>query len=241
MTVLDLITQAMKAIGVISSSETPSADEASDGLFVLNGMLDSWNTERLSIYTINAAVYDLVPQQLKYTIGPVGADFTAPRPVRIQNANIILNDNVPPVRVPITLLDDDQWSAISLQLVPSTIPQKLYNDGSFPNSNLYLWGQPSSGLQLELYTWSQITGFTDYTDDFTLPPGYQEAVLYNLAVRLALTFGSAAVSSLSVISPLAQAAKARIQSLNCVTPVMSADQGIMGTNRASTFNIFTGQ
>jgi hypothetical protein len=240
-TVLDIITDAMKNLGVISGSEVPDASEASDGLRTLNRMLDSWNTERLNIYTINAAVYDLTPQQMIYTIGPTAADFITNRPQRIESANIILNYNAPPIRVPLELLDDDQWAAIKLQQVPSTIPQRLYNDGSFPNSNLYLWGQPTAGLQLELYTWQMLSGFTDLTTTVAFPPGYEEAIVYNLALRMGPLFGSPVAEILPVITTFAQDSKRKIQSLNCQAPIMAADEAVMSVNRASTFNVFTGE
>ena len=242
-TVLDLVTAALKNLGVISGTETPSADAAEDGFDTLNRMIDSWNSEPLNIYTISSAIYDLTPGQLLYTIGPTATDFITTRPQSIENANIILNYNVPPVRVPLQLLDDDQWASIKLQSVPNTIPQMLYNDGSFPNSNLYLWGQATAGLQLELYTWSLLTGFEALTDDVSFPPGYEEAILYNLAVRLAPMFGSPAAAALPQVSQLAQSAKKRIQSMNCKAVTMAADSAVMSVNKSSTasqFNIYTG-
>jgi hypothetical protein len=176
-----------------------------------------------------------------YQIGPTAADFVATRPQRINNANIILPTTIP-TRYALELIDDDQWAAIKQQLVPSNIPQKLYNDGSFPNSNLYLWGQPSAGLQLELYTWQLLSGYVALTDIVAFPPGYEEAVLYNLAVRLAPMFGSAALAQLPAIETLASNAKARIQTMNCESPLMSADPAATSGNGFLTrFNYMTGE
>jgi len=41
-TARDMITRSLRAIGVLHSTETPSADEALDGLSALNDMLNSW-------------------------------------------------------------------------------------------------------------------------------------------------------------------------------------------------------
>src|ERR1017187_6810782 len=181
-TVLDLITASLKNLGVLSGIEVPTADAAADGLVTLNRMLDSWNTESLNIYTVSIAAYPLNAGQMIYNIGPTGADFVAVRPQKINNANIILTGTTT-TRLPLDLLNDDQWAAIRQQTVQSNIPSALYDDGSYPNANLYLWGQPSIGLQLELFTWQLLTGFVNLTDPIIFPPGYEEAVLYNLSMR----------------------------------------------------------
>lgn len=239
-TVLDLITDSLKNLGVISGTETPSADEAQDGLNALNRMLDSWNAERLMIYTISSAAYNLNPGQMVYQIGPGAVDFDTVRPQKIKNANIILTNVSPNTRIPLDLLDDDQWASIRQQQVQSNIPSALYNDGSYPISNLYLWGQPQAGLQLELYTWSLLTGFPDIDQEVSLPPGYQEAVLYNLAVRMAPQMGTRALGALSVIQPLADAAKARVKAMNNQTPLMIADPAVRSNTAKTRFNIYTG-
>ena len=45
----------MRLIGALASGETLPADEAADGLMILNQMLDSWLAERLMAFT--SAVY----------------------------------------------------------------------------------------------------------------------------------------------------------------------------------------
>ena len=152
-TVLDLITDSMLEIGALGTGETPTNEEAQQCLNRLNRMLNSWNTERLTIYTISIAAYNLVANQQTYTIGP-GGFFNAPRPQKIEQANIILAGTDPPTRQPLSLFDDNMWSQIRVQNVPYTIPQALYNDGGFPLSTLYLWGYPTG----ESSSWNFIPG-----------------------------------------------------------------------------------
>lgn len=234
---IDIITRALKKIGAIAVGEAPDAQEAQDGLDALNSMLGSWNTQRNIIYTITIAQYDLVSNQQTYTIGP-GGDFDAPRPQSIETANLILNYLNPVVRVPMDLLNDQQWAAIRVQQIPNSIPQLLYNDGAYPLSTLYLWGFPSQNLQLELYTWQALSTFPSISTDVVLPPGYEEALVYNLAVRLAPDYerpvrpdvAAIAVSSLAVV-----------KSLNSPDPLMIPDAAVLGTNVKNGFNYQTGE
>jgi len=41
----DIITRAMKDIGALASDENPTADEAQDGLDMLNDMIAQWSNE----------------------------------------------------------------------------------------------------------------------------------------------------------------------------------------------------
>ena len=48
-TASDQINGALRLIGQLAESEVPSAATAQDALSALNQMIDSWNTERLSV------------------------------------------------------------------------------------------------------------------------------------------------------------------------------------------------
>lgn len=90
MTAQQIITDALTLIGEIGRGQTPNTEELQHGLDVLANLLDSWSTERLSLYTVKRVRFTLVPLQQDYTIGPTGADFTNERPVLIQTAIIVL-------------------------------------------------------------------------------------------------------------------------------------------------------
>lgn len=50
---IDLVSRALQIIGVLASQEVPSQDETALGLDALNGLLDTWHTERLYIRQID--------------------------------------------------------------------------------------------------------------------------------------------------------------------------------------------
>ena len=45
----DQINRALRLLGVLAEGETPSAAVSQDCLMALNQMIESWNTERLSV------------------------------------------------------------------------------------------------------------------------------------------------------------------------------------------------
>src|SRR5687767_849521 len=89
-TAQDIITRAMKALGALGTSETPTASEANDGLEALNTMLDSWAGEELASYQVLEQTVILTVGKSQYTIGTVGTpDINADRPTNIVQAYIM--------------------------------------------------------------------------------------------------------------------------------------------------------
>jgi hypothetical protein len=78
-TPFDIITRAMKDIGALAAGEVPTADEAQDGLDLLNDMLAQWSNENMMVYYKTEIIFPCVQNQIQYTIGPggnVGSTFT---------------------------------------------------------------------------------------------------------------------------------------------------------------------
>lgn len=92
-TVRDLIRSAMRLISVKAAGEVPTAEEEQDGLYSLNTMLDSWNTERLMVSVLDREEFTLTPGLGTYTMGP-GADFDVARPTKIEYAEIDTSDTL---------------------------------------------------------------------------------------------------------------------------------------------------
>lgn len=58
MTTLDIIRRAMRSIGVLRHSESPSASEAADALDTLNDMLNAWIHDGIDLEYLNVALTD---------------------------------------------------------------------------------------------------------------------------------------------------------------------------------------
>lgn len=235
MTWLDLIRSSLRLIGELGPGRTITANStpAVDAGFVLNAILDSANADRLNIFTISNASYNLTAGQQSYTIGASG-NFNTTRPQKIESANLILSGNL---RQPLKLINDQQFASIKLQSVQSTIPQYLYNDGNYPLSTLFLYPVPSANLQLELWTWQLLSQITDITATASLPPGYADFLRFRLAVRLAAEWGKPLRPD---VVELANQAERNIQRGNLPAPLMACDGGVLN-GRGGQFNYLTGE
>lgn len=179
---------AMRKAGItLAPGRTPSLDQFQDALDECNRMIGGWNCERPKIYTVRIDELALTTAK-EYTIGidPAGqsiADFNVPRPQEIIKANILF-PTTPVVRREMQIFEDDEWAAIVLQDIPSGVPLALFNDGAYPFSTISIWPQATAGYILELYTWESLPKFATTSDAVTLPDGYEDCIVLNLACRL---------------------------------------------------------
>lgn len=229
---VNLISSSLRLIGVLASGETASGAEAADGLDILNDMIDSWNTERLMVFTIQRQVFSLTSGVQDYTMG-TGGDFNVDRPARIERAGIIsLTNPSQPLELPIDYLTDAQWQNIPVKNIQSALSTKVWDDQNFPLRGLHYWPIPNTAIDATLYTWTALTQFADLVTDYTFPPGYAKALRYNLALDLAPEYGREVPASVAAQAVLSKAA---IQSLNHPTLDLRCDPAVVSPDKR-TYN-----
>lgn len=181
----DLLKPALRRGGITTlPGIEPSIDQYTELIPETNRMMGSWNLDGHKIYSTSIDRYAMNPQQTTYFIGPTG-DFVAPRPTFIYRANVVLVNSSPELHLPVRLLSDAEWAAHVITELPAPWPWQLYNDGAVPDSKLYLFGFPTAKNDLELFTWNQLkSDFSSTTDAVVLPPGYEDAIVTNLALRV---------------------------------------------------------
>lgn len=225
---------ALRKAGItLGPQRTPSSAQYQDAIEEANRLLGSLSCDRLFIYSKFDAIFPLT-DSWTYTIGAsadpsIAADFDAPRPQGIEAANIVTGDGF---RYPLEIVTDLQWA--NMQPVGGTFPGVLYNDRAYPLSRLYLGGQPPAGSFLELFFWQLVPQFVTPDDQVLLPPGYEDALVLNLAVRLAPHFQR-------TIDPMLRAdareSLMRLESINAPRPI--AEVGDVGACGCGGYNIRT--
>lgn len=248
-----LISQALRDLGCIRSGQGAPSDVLNDCFESLNQLIDAWLIDQLLVYAFVADIYTLNGTQQSYTIGPSGADFTAPRPTEIQDANIILNTTSPNVRVPVQISNVDQWANIRVRNLQPAIPLELYYDKGFDTGDghgtINLWPGPQASYQLEIFTWQQLTAFANLAAVVKFPPAYANALRKNLAVSVApmmMLYGKTnqhvqqPLASLQLIQKQASQALSLIRSYNAPTPVLNLDPAFNAVNSGGGFNYMTG-
>ncbi len=104
----DQINRALRLLGVLAEGETPNAAVSQDALTAMNQMLDSWNTERLSVFSTQDQVFNWPTSTISRTLGPTG-DFVGNRPILLDDATYF-RDPSTNVSFGIKLIvDNDDW------------------------------------------------------------------------------------------------------------------------------------
>lgn len=222
---LDLIKEALQEIGAYSQFESLSAEDGAFGLSKLNAILDAWNARELMIFNVDfTETYTLTPNLQPHTIGPTGTFTVATRPVKIESAAIVLTTSTPNVHCPLRIRDKDWYASLTVPALASSLPTDLYYAPTFPNGSLYLCPKPDTAYKLKLETWTQFSQAT-LVGQINLPPGYKEAMVLSLALRLCPAFHKTP----DPYTVLAQMKAMQIvQGPNSAAPRISTDIGLSG-------------
>lgn len=228
----DLIKRSLRLIGAIATGETPSAAEQADALTTLNGLLSSWSTESLIIYEKTREEFDLVASQSSYTMGSSG-DFDTTKPVAL--LKVLLQQGT--LELPIRILTLDERASLAVKGTESNIPHTVYAVWSHPLLTLKFYPVPSVTHKVVIYSEKEITALAGASTDVVLPAGYDDALTYNLALRLAPEYGRQTPGE---IIELATETKANIKRRNIGMHYLQADPGSFSGGSRS-FNWETGE
>lgn len=187
-TVLDLEKAALKAIGVLGAGETATPEDAADAFDELNRMAGQWNAEHLLLYAQTRTVFPLVSGTNVYTVGTGGTVNTA-RPVFIDAVRFQDTSTTLLTEYPLYELTQDASEGLVLKTMTSPFPSSYRYNPTVPLGTLTLWPTPTStSLQGVMYSAQVVPAFAALTTVVVLPPGYEELIVTNLAVRLAASY-----------------------------------------------------
>jgi hypothetical protein len=229
--VFQIIQRAGRTSGVIATGETLSADEQNDALLCLNQMMDAWQADRLYAYSIQDITFPLTQGVSTYTIGPAGTFATA-RPEQIDYA--YTRDSTGFDRS-INILPAEVFALIGLKSVSNTFPTCLLYTPNYPLGSIQFYPVPSAGLVVHLGLWAPLSEFATVAQVVSLPPGYEDAIVYSLAERLSL---DNAIDIGPDLAKQAQTARARIQGNNLPDMRIACEFGGMGSNLGATYAEF---
>lgn len=183
-----IITGALELIGVLAEGETPTYAQSQQGLRRLNMMLRGWSLQPRTFLVTEREVFDLVAGKGStsdpYTIGP-GGDLDTERPMAITRAATLLTSSTPSVESPIAVYDSNQYQSIVTKGLSNGMAAGVYLQLTAPLAKLYVWPVLDSATNdLVLYLKKPLASFANLTTTYDLPDGAEEAIEYNLAVRL---------------------------------------------------------
>ena len=214
-----LIKAALRSIGAIATGETPTAAELADGLEAMRFMLRNWSTQNIRIYFTTTESVAL-SGATSYSWGTGGTIATA-RPVQIRVAYTA--DNL------VDIIDEAKYRHLVVGNSGGSV-QWLWYQPQYPLGYIYPWPLDSSTLYV--HSLKELTDPTAITSSVAFPTGYDDAIKWNLAVRLAPEYGKEASGT---VAALAATTLHALETLNFSTKINEARVDVIAI--PSTYNI----
>lgn len=179
---LDLVTSALRKSGAIGAGETPEADEAADAIETINQMLSSWSNFASNVYARVLENFTLTGNDGEYSIGS-GGNFNTTRPIKILAAYIRSST----IDYGVEVVTDEDFAGISLKS-QAGMPEYLNYDNGFATGTIKIWPVPDQAYSLYLLSEKPLSSLT-LAGTVSLPPGWEQAIIYNASILLAPEYG----------------------------------------------------
>jgi hypothetical protein len=204
----------------------------------LNQMIDSWNTERLSVFSTIDQIVNWPVGSINETLGPSGSlvrlNGTAQRPVLVDDSTYF-KDPGTGVSYGVKLINQQQYNGIAVKTVTSTFPQVVFVNMTYPDIDIFIYPRPTRLLEWHFISVEQLTQPANLSTDILFPPGYLRAFTYNLACEIAPEFG---VEPSPQVQRIAMYSKRNLKRINNPDDVMSMPYAIVATRQR--FNVYAG-
>lgn len=204
----DAIAYAQRVSGILGVGQVALPQDTTDAQTALTLMLQQWRQKRWLVFRLSFEIFPLEIGKQSYTIGPVpAAGQPSPdvvtdgyfRPANIQSCflrqNVGSGPNSYPIDFPMRILGSRQeYDRLSLKFLQSW-PAAIWYDPVIPNATLYIWPIPVQQLFSLYIAWqfpidalAEPTAVDTVELDEVTPVETQEAIIYNLALRLAVNY-----------------------------------------------------
>lgn len=239
-----VVAGALRLIGVLGQGSAPTASQLQEGMRRLNMMMGQWFTQSQTQPVLGRQVFPCVSNKQVYTVGP-GGDLDMPRPLKLDGLGLLLNGNngsIPPQQqseLPRLVFTTDQWQHIQIKALPNALFTGALYQPTFTGGfgTLTVWPIPNNNLHsIVLYQLDALPLFTTAVAQYDLPEGADEALEYNLAVRLA---APNTVPVPSDVAALARTSLANFKRSTAKWNDMPVDP-MFAINRRTGYNINTG-
>jgi hypothetical protein len=195
-------------------------------------MIESWNTERLSVFCTQDQVFTWPSGLLSRTLGPSG-DFVGLRPVLFDDSTYFKAPNG--VSYGVKFINQQQYNGIAVKTVTSTYPQVIFVNMTYPNAEMFIYPRPTQDVEWHFVSVQKLNDPATLSTDLFFPPGYLRAFAYNLAMEIAPEFG---VEPSPQVMRIAMTSKRDLKRINNPDDIMSLPYAIVASRQR--FNIYAG-
>lgn len=186
----EVIALALVESGLVGDGQVATASQGAVGMKRLNLMLDKWDGEGLALPDFSTAItFNTVAGQARYLLGAGSGAAYAVRPETIINATVTISTgpNVYNTMVPMSF---PEYQGIPVPIGTTGEPWNYAVNQTWPQMGLYLYPTPDAIYPINLtckVKWISTVGQPELNPFAVaeVPSGYAEALVSNLALRIA--------------------------------------------------------
>lgn len=179
-TAADIVADAALAAGIGDQFNALDATSAGIALRTLNRLLESWSTESLIVFNQAQDSFTMTAGQAAYSTSLLTA-----RPMDVTHVFIRQSG----VDYPCEMIGPEDYANIGYKTTAG-IPYQCYYNSGMPQGVLTFFPVPSGAFQCFVGYRAQLDAVASLTQQLSLPPGYETALVYGLATMLCPLFGT---------------------------------------------------
>jgi hypothetical protein len=187
-----LVTDALRKCGALGDGETAAAAQLAAGANAINALIKAWAAHGLQIWKMETveSLMSLMVDEDGLTVGVLQEIVTSNLPLKLISA--YRYDTLSEVSVPLTIEARERFFDLP-NLTSEGAPVTVYFQPLKTTGIFYAWPLPdghwSTNGVFKLDFQVQFTNTTTGSDVLDMPDHWEEALIYNLAARLAPEYG----------------------------------------------------
>ena len=175
-TIRDICTDALHDAGAVDQDDPPTAEEIERARKHLSRMLKAWQNKGHNLWTVST-MSETATTNAQYTLDPIRPHSIVS--VRFKRGNL---------ETPMIEMTRDEYDSLPLKTATG-IPTQWHYDRQREAARLYVWPvlAATNSETLEITYHREIEDLV-LSDEIDVPAEWYDAVISNLAVRMATTF-----------------------------------------------------
>lgn len=211
-----LMDRALRSLGALALGASAASSMQSEGLAVLNTLIDRTQADGLMIPQILQTSKTLTSGDGDYTVG-TSQDINIARPLDIQDTSFLHFNGQD---YPLEKIDRQRYNAIGAKSSQG-MPTQVFYDDRFPVGYLYLYPVPDQAYELRLDYLAPITAYATAGTDQNLPPAAESFLWTNLALDLWPFYPNERV--LAAVTRAAATSRIAFAKTNVRVPILQTD------------------
>ena len=197
-----IISLALRKLGVLEIGDTPDANSVANAAMTLNLLIKQFNTDGLKLWKVSELILPLTASKTMYTLGGASSDLMydslAPtvaitdKPLKVIQGFYRNLQSTPYIDTPVLLVSKQEYNVLGSKFSTGTA-NTIFYDARKLNGLLYVYLTPDTNsqtnLQMHLVAQMPINDINSATEVPDFPNEWMNCLVWNLADQLAMEYG----------------------------------------------------